>query len=55
MLHALEVIRRYKSGKSQQQDLHQEPQWLQWLVAAEKPRINGAYSLYCRASKPMRY
>ncbi|WP_429351146.1 class I SAM-dependent methyltransferase [Paenibacillus sp. 4624] len=43
MLHALEVIQRYKSGNSQQQHLHQEqqePQWLQWLVAAEKPRIN---------------
>ncbi|WP_145413099.1 class I SAM-dependent methyltransferase [Paenibacillus xylanexedens] len=43
MLHALEVIQRYKSGKTQQQHLQQEqqePQWLQWLVAAEKPRIN---------------
>lgn len=42
MLHALEVIQRYKSGKTQQQlqKEQQEPQWLQWLVAAEKPRIN---------------
>jgi SAM-dependent methyltransferase len=39
MLYALEVIQRYKSGKSQQY-LQDEPQWLQWLVAAEKPRIN---------------
>nr|WP_285888416.1 class I SAM-dependent methyltransferase [Paenibacillus polysaccharolyticus] len=36
----MEVIQRYKSGKSPQQHLQQEPQWLQWLVAAEKPRIN---------------
>ncbi|MGQ8874501.1 class I SAM-dependent methyltransferase [Paenibacillus sp. TSA_86.1] len=40
MLHALEAIERYKSGKSQQQHLQHEPEWLQWLAAAEKPRIN---------------
>ncbi|MBR2564778.1 MAG: class I SAM-dependent methyltransferase [Paenibacillus sp.] len=39
MLHTLEAIRIYKSGESQER-LHQMPQWLQWLAAAEKPRIN---------------
>ncbi|PZT55109.1 class I SAM-dependent methyltransferase [Paenibacillus silvae] len=41
MLHALKAIQMYKSkSKDTQQHITAEPQWLQLLAAAEKPRIN---------------